>query len=69
MDAERCGSAAEVMVILCERLLNVDLFKFADGFGQKDAAVEHLFDESFHLLSHVCRGGGLQLIRQFLSRQ
>ena len=47
MDAEHGGGIGEMLLVTRQRLLYIELFKFADGLFQKDVAFEHLVDEAF----------------------
>ena len=47
MDAEHGGGVGDVLFVTCERLLNVELFEFAERFIQKDVAFEHFVNEAF----------------------
>ena len=47
MDAEDDGGFGEVLFVTGKGFLDVELFKFADRFIEKDVAFEHFVDESF----------------------
>lgn len=42
-----------MFAVSSERLLDIDLLKLANGFGQQYPTVEHLSNERFHSLSHI----------------
>src|SRR5215204_1599919 len=47
MDAEHGSGVGDVLLVARERLLYVELLKFADGLFQKDVALEHFVNEVF----------------------
>ena len=47
MDAEDSGCVGDVLLVTGERLLDVELFEFAERFIQKDVAFEHFVDQAF----------------------
>ena len=47
MDAEHSGGVGDVLLVARERLLYIELLKFADGLFQKDVALEHFVNEAF----------------------
>ena len=47
VDAQHHGGIGEVLLVFGERLLDVELFEFAERLVQKDVAFEHFVDEAF----------------------
>ena len=47
MDAEHGGGVRDVLFVTGERLLDVELFEFAERFIKKDVAFEHFVNEVF----------------------
>src|SRR6266850_7604824 len=45
VDAENCRSFRQVLSMLCQRLLNIELFKFGECFIQKYLAFQHLLNQ------------------------
>lgn len=49
MDSKDSSRICEVLLVTLEGLLDVNLFKFVDGFLQEDSSVKHLFHQGFEL--------------------
>ncbi len=47
VDAQHNGRIGEVLLVFRERLLDVELFEFAERLIEKDVALEHFVDEAF----------------------
>ncbi len=47
VDTEDGGGVRDVLLVPRHGLLYVELFEFAEGFIQKDVALEHLVDQGF----------------------
>ena len=47
VDAKGLGGVGNALFVTRESLLDVQLFKFFEGLIQKDAAIEHVFNNGF----------------------
>ena len=47
MDTEDGGGVGDVLLVPRQGFLDVELFEFAQGFIQKDVALEHFVDQAF----------------------
>ena len=47
MDAQGFGGVGNALFVSRESLLDVQLFEFFEGLIQKDAAIEHVFNNGF----------------------
>ena len=47
VDAEDGGGVGDVLLVPRQGFLDVELFEFAQGFIQKDVALEHFVDQAF----------------------
>ena len=47
VDAQDGGRVGDVLLVTGERLFDVELLEFAEGFVEKDVAFEHFVDQVF----------------------